>query len=225
MKSILAYILFLGFAGICFGQNAEGYLSRLSEVQIIKNTNPSKANKDDIFFLEGVWHPGVIHIQNGKDFELKEIRLNLTSGKYEIQLNERVFEIDDQQISHVTIDAIVENYFIKNNFVVELDDENLSKLILLVDGDFNLYKSIQVNEVSSSYNPVLDSGSKTKIKVSEAFIFSNEDDYCLIPSGNKKARKLISKIKGVDAILNKRKIDFKSEEDLIDLFNLINKKK
>ena len=200
------------------------YLTRYNEVYTL-DKEIEKEN-EILYFLDGQWMPGMISIRGGKENLLQEIRYNMEIDQLEIKLNEKVYTVDHTHVDRFYIDSGLSRYDFNqlNLELFELDKTNYVQV--LSDGDdFDLYKYYRVKKSKPNFNPVLQTGRKKSKKTLEVFYgFSDMRTFKELPNSGRKRKKTLKKMPQFKKSIADSDLDLSKENDLINLFTIVNNK-
>ena len=202
----------------------DAYLTRYNEVY----TLDKEIEEDDkvFYLLDGQWMPGMISIIGGKENLLQEIRYNLQADQLEIKLNEKVYTVDHKYVDKFYIDSGVSrcNFNQLNLELFDLDKTNYVQV--LSDGnDFDLFKYYRVKKSKPNFNPVLQTGTKKSKKTLEVIYgFSDMRTFKELPNSGRKRKKTLKKMPQFKKSIADSDLDLSKENDLINLFTIVNNK-
>jgi len=221
MKFLSALLLF-AFSTCTFGQLNDLYLTRLNQVYITDDQG-SNFSKES-FLDDGKWNSGMVSIINGKDNLLQELRYNISDDVLEVRVNGNIFELD-----HTKVDSFyIQTKDVKYQFVkLDLSFFGLEKTNYIQQlnygPDYSLYKYFVMKKKKSSFNPVLNSGKKASVKIIEKYGFTKNNLFKELPNSGRKRKKIFRKIPIFKNIIADNDYDFSKENDLINLFAIVNK--
>lgn len=200
------------------------YITRWNEVYTLDKEEEVEGKFK--YFLDAQWLPGMIAIKGGKENLLQEIRYNLQLDQLEVRVNKEVYTVDPSYVEKFYIDFGMNKYvFQKLNLEhFEIRKTNYVQ-VLASEGVYTLYKYYNFKKSKSNFNPILQTGSKSdKVKMEEAFGFSDGKSFNKLPKSSKKRKRILKRYREFKNALNDSELDMSKENDMIALFTIVNNK-
>ncbi len=236
MKLLLNIFIILVFVLSCTylsaqNRNSEGLIEAANNQNLaqvgISTFDSRDRTIDGSVFLFDDWEKGSIVLNNGKELTLEMFNYNLEANQLVVVLEGKKMALPLVEFQLFKTNKVSKTTFQEEvrNFKRIVDQKRAIRLYeQLIDGDYALYRSYDIEVKKANYNPAVDVGTvKDQLVKKEIFVLQYEDQFYVVPKSRKKAIKEFSQIKRVSSYLQKNKLNLKEEADLIALFDYLNK--